>query len=252
MDDWFKDPFFNTPTDPAHIEEDIKKQISEVEHHMANMIDSMNNMFKNFSSMSPFGLDYDDKSRSGSLKHSSTTSPGLTYHPTFSDSTTDFNQSKSSAAAHRATRKEPIVEYPDDNTSSMGRSRRYNDTYNSRNFDREPSKSSNKTFSDSKPFIYTSSMSSFTGPDGIQQARKKTYDSESGKTRMAEMRRLGDQALAMKREIDRDGKVTDTIDRKNLDEKDVSDFRKRWDTKANQMTLGFRSTTGNNYQKSLK
>lgn len=95
-------------------------------------------------------------------------------------------------------------------------------------------------------------MSSITGPDGIQQARQKTYDSESGKTRMAEMRRLGDQAIAMKREIDREGKITDTVDRKNLDEKDVSDFRRRWDTKANQMSLGFRTTNNFNHQNALK
>lgn len=262
MDDWFKDPFFNTPTDHSHIEQDIKRQISEVEKHMVNMMESMNSMFKNFGSMGAFGLDYDDKNRSASAKHS-TTAPGLTYHPTFSDSGSDFSQTTGNrtSSSRYTSSKDPIIEYPDDDMKTTTGSRKYNDTtYNrSRTYDRT-STIPNRTFNDTsnsanretKPYIYVSAMSSFTGPDGIQQARKKTYDSESGKTRMAEMRRLGDQAIAMKREIDRDGKITDTIDRKNVDEKDVNDFRKRWDTKANQMSLSFRNTTGNYHQNALK
>lgn len=260
MDDWFQDPFFNMPNDPSKIEQDIRNQISEVEHHMTKMINSMNHMFKEFASNSMFGLDFDDKHKNGSGKHS-TTAPGLTYHPTFSDSN-EFDQTitRKSSKLNQTHTKEPIVEYPEDDFRTSSRNRSTNNyDYNSRtyngsnyntsdNYDRSRTRDFNRTQStsnrESKPYIYTSSMSSYTGPDGIQQARKKTYDSDTGKTQMAEMRRLGDQAIAIKREIDRDGKVTDTVDRKNVDEKDVSDFRHRWDTKANQMSLGFRNSTG--------
>jgi hypothetical protein len=46
---------------------------------------------------------------------------------------------------------------------------------------------------------------------------------------MAEMRRMGDQALAVRREIDRDGKVTEQVDRDNLDENEVESFQSGWD-----------------------
>jgi hypothetical protein len=83
---------------------------------------------------------------------------------------------------------------------------------------------------DAQPHFYVySAMASVNGRDGIAQARKKSYDSSTGKTEMAEMRRLGDQALAVRREIDRDGKVTEQVDRKNLNENEVESFRQRWD-----------------------
>ena len=83
-----------------------------------------------------------------------------------------------------------------------------------------------------EPYFYSASMSTYYGPGGVQQSRKKVYDSTTGKTEMAEMRRLGDQAVAIKREVDRDGHVTDTVDRKNVAEGEVDSFRRRWDEQA--------------------
>jgi hypothetical protein len=97
---------------------------------------------------------------------------------------------------------------------------------------RSPQKTEEKA---GQPYFYASTMSAFSGPDGIGQARRKTYDSASGKTEMAEMRKLGDQALAMRREIGADGSVKDEVDRKNLDESEVPSFRQRWDSKRSEL-----------------
>lgn len=218
MDDWFKDPFFNTSNDP---EKEIKKQIAEVEHHMTNMMNSMNNIFRNFGAKNAFGLEYDEFKKDSTGKKS--VSP---YHPTFSE-----DSSKITSQTRKSTSK-PKIEYPDDSGRIISE-KRSNDQ-------------------STKPYVYASTMSSLIGPDGFQQSKRKTYDSASGKTELAEMKALGDQAIAVKREIDRDGKITDSIDRKNVDEKDVNDFRRRWDTRANQMSLQFRNTTSTIPRNALK
>jgi hypothetical protein len=45
------------------------------------------------------------------------------------------------------------------------------------------------------------------------------------------MRKIGDQAVARKREIDADGNVRDAMDRKNLEETDLDDFESRWESR---------------------
>jgi hypothetical protein len=104
-------------------------------------------------------------------------------------------------------------------------------------------------------YFYSAAMTSINGPERMQQERKRTYDSSTGKTEMAEMRRLGDQALAIRREIDRDGKVTDQIDRQNLDESQVDSFRKRWDgqrTQLPRLTDGRTGDSNRSYPRALK
>jgi hypothetical protein len=77
-------------------------------------------------------------------------------------------------------------------------------------------------------FFYSSSTTSYSGADGVTHAKRKTYNSATGKTELAEMRALGDQAVAVKREIDADGRVEDAVARKNLDDGDLTDFNERW------------------------
>jgi hypothetical protein len=106
--------------------------------------------------------------------------------------------------SHRA-RVAPIVEEPDDPPRA-----------------RDPRTPPHQTF------FYSSSTTSYSGADGVTHAKRKTYNSATGKTEIAEMRQLGDQAVGMKREIDANGRVTDAVARKNVDEGDVTDFNRRW------------------------
>jgi hypothetical protein len=78
-------------------------------------------------------------------------------------------------------------------------------------------------------------MSAYSGPGGVQHAKKRTYDSSTGRTEMAEMRKVGDQAVAMKREIDADGRVRDQVDRRNLDESELEAFGRRWNERRSSI-----------------
>jgi hypothetical protein len=101
-------------------------------------------------------------------------------------------------------RSQPIVEEPDDFTAEWQQPQSY---------------------------FYSSAMTSYSGPDGVTHARRKTYNSATGKTQLAEMRKIGDQAVARKREIDADGTVHDAMDQKNLNESELGDFEQRWESR---------------------
>ena len=213
MEDWFNDPFFKDDHDPTM---DMRKHFAEVEMHMNNMMNQMHSIFNN--DFGKFGLDYDkNKSRRNDDLSKSITKPNDTFNENYSNrydsnsysSTFDHNQTRRSST-------KPIVEEPGETNPNNKKD----------------------------DYFYSAAMTTITGPDGIQHSRKKTYDSKTGKTEMAEMRKLGDQAVAVKREIDRDGKIKDSMDRKNVDEKDVEDFRKRWDTQANKLSFGFHKSLG--------
>jgi hypothetical protein len=45
------------------------------------------------------------------------------------------------------------------------------------------------------------------------------------------MRKLGSQAVTVEREIEADESVRDAMDRRNLEESELGDFRRRWDTR---------------------
>jgi hypothetical protein len=46
------------------------------------------------------------------------------------------------------------------------------------------------------------------------------------------MRKPGDQAVAMKREIEADGSYRDAMDRRNLEEGELEDFSRRWEART--------------------
>ncbi|KAH0790024.1 cysteine protease [Histomonas meleagridis] len=96
--------------------------------------------------------------------------------------------------------------------------------------DEEPKQKTKKTY-------YYSSSTSYSNSNGVQHATKKTYDSKSGKTEVTEMRKIGDQAVTRKREIDKDGKINDKYDMLNLDENNVGEFTDKWE-KSNKKTIG--------------
>jgi hypothetical protein len=74
-------------------------------------------------------------------------------------------------------------------------------------------------------------MTAHSGPDGVTHATRKTYNSATARPQIAEMRKLGSQAVTIKREIEADGSVRDGMDRRNLEESELGNFRRRWDTR---------------------
>ena len=232
MDEWFDDPFFKG---------DAESHFRSMHEHMNKMMDSMLRGFGE----PMFGLGFDGDKQGGTSRPALEGGGRSTRRPRVEE----VSGSTGAATSHR----QPIIEEPDDQPrysgsrfGDSGRSDRFGSSGRSDRFgdsgrtDRFGSSGRSDRFESSgkggaekpQPYFYSASMSSYYGPDGVQQSRKKVYDSATGKTEMAEMRKLGDQAVAMRREIDRDGRVTDTVDRKNVDEADVESFRHRWDEKA--------------------
>jgi hypothetical protein len=196
---WYDDPFFD-PTQ-AHFP-DMNAHFSAMQNRMSDLMNSMFNGFGQNFGFGPFTLGYDDRPRPALEDHRR--SRPIVEEP-------DYEYPR-----HRS-RSQPIVEEPDDEDPYGGR-RSY----------------SNGSGGGNGGFFYSSVMSSYSGPDGVTHAKKKTYNSATGKTQLAEMRKIGDQAVAMKREIDRDGTVRDAMDRKNLREDDMDDFRRRWENRSSR------------------
>lgn len=250
MDGWFNDSFFK---------EDPQAHFQAMHEHMNRMVDSM---FRDFGGPM-FGLDFDDQGHGRSRPALQGGGERSSHRPRVEE----VSPSTTVKTSHR----QPIVEEPDDvprgASDRFGSSGRTNDFGSSGRTDRFGSSGRTDGFGSSgrtdrfgssgrtddfgassrtdrsgksgrgagaapEPYFYSASMSTYYGPGGVQQSRKKVYDSTTGKTEMAEMRRLGDQAVAIKREVDRDGHVTDTVDRKNVAEGEVDSFRRRWDEQA--------------------
>jgi hypothetical protein len=85
-------------------------------------------------------------------------------------------------------------------------------------------------------FFCSSSTTSYSGPDGVTHAKRKTYNSATGKTEFAEIRKLGDKAVGVKREIDADGRVKDERIHQNMDESELSEFNRKWGKRQIQPT----------------
>ena len=258
MDEWFDDPFFKG---------DAESHFRAMHDHMNKMVDSM---FRGFGEPM-FGLGFDGN-KGGNSRPALEGGGRSTHRPRVEEVSGDAGATTSHRQPiieepddqPRYSGSRFGDSDRSDRFGSSGRTDRFGDSGRSDRFgasgrtdrfgdsgrsDRFGSSGRTDRFGDSgrsdrsgssgrggaeKPqsYFYSASMSSYYGPDGVQQSRKKVYDSATGKTEMAEMRKLGDQAVAMKREIDRDGRVTDTVDRKNVDEADVESFRHRWDEKA--------------------
>jgi hypothetical protein len=112
------------------------------------------------------------------------------------------------------SRSHPIVEEPDDLSSNQSQHGR--DTGNTQRF------------------FYSSSTTSYSGSDGVTHAKRKTYNSATGKTEFAEIRKLGDKAVGIKREIDADGRVKDEVAHQNMDESEMTEFNRKWGKRQNQ------------------
>jgi hypothetical protein len=228
MDDWFSDPFFK-PERPTPA--DIQNQFAEMHRQMNDFVDSVFGHFRDLDRQ--FGLTHDSAKPSGTEQrpaledHSSTRPKDQSHLPAVGDRSTrrpTFSEGSGAAASSPARRSStrPIVEEPD------------------------TSRTRGDASGGQQSFFYASAMTSATGPDGLQHARRKTYNSATGTTEMAELRRMGDQAVAMRREIGPDGTAKDQIDRKNLDESELGSFRQRWDSRKSELprlTSGYGAAT---------
>ena len=107
----------------------------------------------------------------------------------------------------------PIIEEPDDENIHHRSSRQPNDGC-----------------------FYYSSSTSYSNSNGVTHATRKTYNSSTGKTEMSEMKMLGDQGVARRREIDSYGNVNDSYDTRNLNNDEIEMFEERWN--RNQRTGG--------------
>lgn len=67
-----------------------------------------------------------------------------------------------------------------------------------------------------------------TRRNGIEHVRKESYDSVSGTSTLVETRRIGDKALSLKRETDKDGNVKEEESRENLSDDEVESFKAEW------------------------
>jgi hypothetical protein len=213
MDDWFGDPFFGGGMGSGM--RDFHSHFEAMEKHMNDMMGSM------FRSMGDFhrgmGLTFQDDPHLALEDHSRR---GGSERRT-------GGRAEEVEGPRRSGGKQPIVE--------------------------EPGEERPRRATEPQGYYYTSSMSAYQGPDGIGHAKKKTYDSRSGKTEMAEMRKLGDQAVAKKREIDRDGRVTEQLDRKNVNDGDVESFGQRWSAKSRETpSYALPGRTGGSNRRALK
>jgi hypothetical protein len=208
MDDWFGNPFFQGGS-PAF--GDFHDHFAQIDRHMNDMMSSMFGGFRDANRH--LGLDFDQP---GGRRHS-TVDPNPRSRGPRVEEVSDHDY------GHHGGSSRPIVEEPDSPSHHDRSSRASADT--------RPRPRAGTT---TEPYIYASAMSYTCGPGGVTHAKKKTYDSGTGRTEMAEMRGLGDQAVAARREIDRNGTVTNQFDRRNVEEADVAAFGERWQREARQ------------------
>lgn len=233
MDDWFNDPFFGGSGGSGG-SRDIQDHFARMEQQMNNMMNSMFRGFDDFGQMGNMRLGFDNGPSLQNQTRTGNTRSQNRFENSYDD-IPEAQEASPSRGANRRSRQAPIIEEPDDDDD--GGNRNYsNSRYGQSN-----------NFSDSNPhtYFYSSSMSSYYGPDGVQHSKKKTYDSSTGMTEMAEMRRLGNQAVAKKKEIDRNGHVTEMTDTKNLDENEVDDFQRRFRSSYENPSLGFNRNPSN-------
>jgi len=66
--------------------------------------------------------------------------------------------------------------------------------------------------------------------NGVEHTVEEHRDSRSGMTRYKEVRRMGDRAMTLMRETDKEGKVTEHEMRTNLKDEDVARFQEEWNS----------------------
>jgi hypothetical protein len=82
-------------------------------------------------------------------------------------------------------------------------------------------------------YIYHSKYSSYSNSNGIAHAKYKVYDNIHG-TKMAETRRIGDQGITWKREINKEGCIEDKEVIHNIGENEKDKFIQEWEERSSK------------------
>jgi hypothetical protein len=167
---------------------------SDIHRHFADMERRMNNMMG--SMFSGFGF---DEQPNAQLEDNHTTR----HRPHVEE----ISDSTDAPRPSQCSRSHPIIEEPDDVSPKQ-----------SQHHPNGP-----------QTVFYSSSATSYSGSDGVTHAKRKTYNSATGKTEFAEIRKLGDKAVGVKREIDANGRVNDEMTHQNMDESELNEFNRKWD-----------------------
>jgi len=84
---------------------------------------------------------------------------------------------------------------------------------------------------DGKPKIYQASSQMRQAPGGVKETRKMVRDSEKGIEKVALGHHIGDRAHVIERQKFNDGPVEEIVNLENLDDVEVNDFNKEFETK---------------------
>lgn len=87
----------------------------------------------------------------------------------------------------------------------------------------------NKFWDDSEYYSVTTSM--YSGSDGTQHIYREEHDSNSGKHKVVETRRIGNKSMTLHRVTDRDGHVEEHETRKNIQDEELEDFKNQWNSR---------------------
>lgn len=224
FDDWYNDPFFNERQSNPHrdIFSHINETFREFDRHMDNM---MHQAFANFGRI-PFGIEDDRQSRSHRHEigmDNSRTSTRHTPQVEEVDDSSDFSQSRASRA--------PRVEEPDDFSHSSPKPKK---DYSVGKYSNTRSNNFSSPFGgNGQSYYYCSSSVSYSNGDGTVSMKRKDMDS-TGKTHMAEMRRMGDKTVVYDRKIDSDGKTYDSRKIHGMNEDEVDSFNQKWDSRVRE------------------
>ena len=87
----------------------------------------------------------------------------------------------------------------------------------------------NRFLDDSEYYCVTTSM--YSGSDGTQHIYREEHDSNSGKHKVVETRRIGNKSMTLHRVTDRDGHIEEHETRKNIKDEEVEDFKNQWNSR---------------------
>lgn len=88
----------------------------------------------------------------------------------------------------------------------------------------------NKSFDDREYYCVTTSM--YSGSDGTQHIYREERDSNTGKHKVIETRRIGNKSMTLHRVTDRDGHIEEHETRKNIKDEEVEDFKNQWNSRS--------------------
>mgnify|MGYP003917042579 CR=1 FL=1 len=94
----------------------------------------------------------------------------------------------------------------------------------------EPEQSKQRRQEIREPVCIETKTRRYIDGNGVEHTIEEHRDSRSGMTRYKEVRRMGDRAMTLMRETDKEGKVTEHEMRTNLKDEEVARFQEEWNS----------------------